>query len=81
MGLIYTHIRPKQAAILEKMSKHGFFKQRFARRKGSTNIPVEYIQEHMEDDDLNSAMVSPPLGYVARINSFTTSETNKELER
>lgn len=63
------------------MSKHGFFKQRFGRRKGSTNLPAEYIQEHMEDDDLNSAMVSPPLRYVARINSFATIETNEELER
>ena len=63
------------------MSKHGFFKQRFARRKGSTNLPAEYIQEHMEDDDLNSAMTSPPLQYVARINSFATSETSEQLER
>lgn len=63
------------------MSTHGFFKQRFGRQKGSTNLPVEYIQEHMEDEDLNSAVVSPPLKYVARINSFATSETNEELER
>ncbi len=63
------------------MSKHGFFKQHFTRRQGSTNTPVDYMQEHMEDDDLNTAMTSPPLRYVARINSFATSETNEELER
>ena len=63
------------------MSKHAFFKQRFGRGKGSTNLPAEYIQEHMEDEDLNSAVASPPLRYVARINSFATSETNDELER
>lgn len=63
------------------MSKHGFFKQHFARRKNSANIPVEYIEEHMEDEDLNSAMTSPPLTYVARINSFATRETNEKLER
>ena len=63
------------------MSKHGLFKQRFPRRKRSTNLPAEYIQEHMEDNDLNSAMTSPPLQYVARINSFDTSETNEQLER
>ena len=63
------------------MSTHGLFKHRFARWKGSTNIPVEYIQEHMEDDDLNSAITSPSLRYVARINSFATMETNEELER
>ena len=63
------------------MSKHTLFKHRFARGKGSTNIPVEYIQEHMEDEDLNSAITSPPLRYVARINSFATVETNEELER
>lgn len=34
----------------------------------------------MEDDDLNSAIVSPPLRYVARINSFATLEANEELE-
>lgn len=62
------------------MSKHGFFKQRFGRRKGSTNLPADYIQEHMEDNDLNSAIVSPPLKFAARINSFATSEINDELE-
>ncbi|KAL9134028.1 MAG: hypothetical protein Q9175_004793 [Cornicularia normoerica] len=62
------------------MSKHGFSKQRLGRRKGSTNLPAEYIQEHMDDDDLKAAISSPPLKYVARINSFATSETNKELE-
>ena len=55
--------------------------QRFGRGKGLTNVPAEYIQEHMEDDDLNSAVASPPLRYIARINSFATSETNEELER
>lgn len=63
------------------MSKHGFFKQRLGRRKGSTNLPAEYIQEHMHDDDLNTAIDSPPLKYIARINSFATSEINQELER
>ncbi|CAD6587129.1 MAG: hypothetical protein ASARMPREDX12_002758 [Alectoria sarmentosa] len=62
------------------MSKHGFFKQHFGRRKGSTNLPAEYIQEQTEDEDLNSAVALPPLKYVARINSFATSETNEELE-
>lgn len=63
------------------MSSQGFFKQRFGRGRGSKNVPAEYIQEHMEDDDLNAAVASPPLRYVARINSFATSETNEELER
>ena len=63
------------------MSKPGFFKQRFGRGKSSGNVPAEYMQEHMEDDDLNSAIVSPPLKFVARINSFATSDTDKELER
>ena len=63
------------------MSKHGFFKQHFGRRNGSTNLPAEYIQEQTEDQDLNSAVALPPLKYVARINNFATSETNEELER
>ena len=63
------------------MSNHGFFKQRFTSRKGTTNIPVDYIEEHMEDDDLNTAMTSPPLTFVARINSFSTTETKNELEK
>ena len=63
------------------MSKSGFLKQRFGRRNGSTNLPAEYIQEHMEDDELKTAIISPPLKYVARINSFTTSEISRELER
>ena len=66
---------------LDQMSRTGFFEQRFGRGEGVTKLPAEYIQERMEDDDLNSAIVSPPLKYVARINSFATSETNKELER
>ncbi len=69
------------AATPGKMSKQRFFKQRFGRGKSPGNLPAEYIQEHMEDDDLNSAIVSPPLKYVARINSFVTSDTDKELER
>ena len=44
-------------------------------------MPAEYIQEQTEDEDLNSAVALPPLKYVARINSFATSETNEELER
>lgn len=63
------------------MSKHALFKHHFAHRKGTTNIPVQYIQEHMEDNDLNSAMAAPPLTFVARINSFVTPETNDSLER
>lgn len=62
------------------MSKHGSLKQRFGRRKGSQSLPAEYIQEHLEDEDLNAAVIAPPLKYVARINSFATPKTSDELE-
>ena len=64
------------------MSEQGFFRRHFVPRQGSSNnIPAEYIQEHMKDAGLNSAMRTPPLTYIARINSFATPETNELLER
>ena len=64
------------------MSKHGLFRHHFVHRQDSSNnIPAEYIQEHMEDAGLNSAMKTPPLTYIARINSFGPPETKKLLER
>ena len=63
------------------MSKHKFFKPRFGKRGDSATLPAEYIEEHMEDEDLSPAVVSPPLKYVSRINSFATEEAAKELER
>lgn len=50
-------------------------------QKESKNLPADYIQDHMEDEDLNRAIVSPPLKYAARINSFTTHKTIDKLER
>jgi len=70
-----------KATVTSKMSKHKVFKPHFGRRGDWKNLPAEYIQDHMEDEDINSALVSPPLKYIARINSFGTSETNEELER
>ena len=63
------------------MSKYQRFKTHIAQQKDAKNLPAEYIQDHMEDEDLNSAIITPPLKYAARINSFTTLETIDDLER
>ena len=70
-----------QTAALRRMSRSGFLEQHSGRRNRSANLPAEYIQEHMEDNELKTAMITPPLQYVSRINSFATPEIARELER
>ena len=78
---ILSALSETQITALGRMSKSGFLEQHFGRRNDSANLPAEYIQEHMEDDELKTAMITPPLQYVSRINSFATSEIARELER
>lgn len=51
------------------------------RHQNPKHLPAKYIQDHMEDEDLSSAMTSPPLKYVASVNSFVTTAKAEELER
>ena len=60
------------------MSKHRLLGA-FSRKKDSSNLPAEYIQDRMEDENVNLAM-GVPLQFVARINSFGTPDVEEKLQ-
>lgn len=70
-----------EAPRSSKTSKSKPSSPHFDQHRNPKRLPAKYIQDHMEDEDLNSAMTSPPLKYVARVNSFVTTAKAEELER
>ena len=63
------------------MSKYSRFKRSAGGQSSLQDLPVAYMQNHMEDADLNAALEGPPLHYVSRTNSFETKEKIEELQR
>lgn len=64
------------------MSKYRPFKRSSGGQSSFVqDFPAAYMQNRMEDEDLNAALECPPLQYVSRTNSFETKETIEELKR
>ena len=49
------------------------------RPKPPANLPVEFIQDHA-DEDLSPTIASPPLQYASEVSAFVRVERKKELE-
>ena len=49
------------------------------RTKPSTNLPIEFMQDHVTGD-LSPAVASPPLQYATEVSAFVRTERKKELE-
>ena len=47
--------------------------------KPPANLPVEYMQDHM-NGDLSPALASPPLQYASEVSGFVRAEEKRKLE-
>ena len=63
------------------MSKYSLFKRPPGGQSSLQHLPVAYMENRIDDTDLNAALEGPPLHYVSRTNSFETKETIEELQR